>query len=139
MARLVVTLAAVSLVLGCSKAETPPPNAPVARAEPSPAPVAEGPGLEVDQIRNVVESQNGAVRGCHTIEYSGRDSSGGTMTVDLAIAPDGSVESAIVVDSDFDSEPMQQCVVEVTRALRFPEAPGSTEVSWRFRFSAPQG
>jgi TonB family protein len=141
MSRIALAVAVVSLSVSCSKQETArPAEVPhVAMSKPAPAPVAEAPGLEEDQIRQVVESRNGAVRGCHTIEYAGRDTSGGSMTVDLSINPDGAVDSVVVVESDFDSEPMQQCVVEVTRGLRFPEAPGATEVSWRFRFRAPQG
>lgn len=123
---------------GCSH-EQPPPQAPppapvVARA--APRRVEPKPGLPTDQIKRVVEARYSAIRGCHTVEYSGRDSTGGTVLVDLAIEPDGTVSAASIVQSDYDSNAFQECVLGVTRSLKFPEAEGGTELSWRFRFRA---
>jgi TonB family protein len=123
--------------LGCASAAAPAPVVAKARAEARPSlstPIEEELGLEEDQIREVVESKNGAVRGCHTIEYAGRGSNGGVMTVDLEIDPDGSVRSAEIADSDFQSDPLHRCVLDITRRLRFPRASGTTEISWRYRF-----
>jgi TonB family protein len=141
MARCCALCAGVLVALGCSSAQPVAPRSPAqtVAARPPAAAEEEPEGLEEHQIRPVVEAQDHAVRGCHTIEYAGRDTSGGTMTVDLEINPDGTVESVEVVESDFESEPMQRCVKDVTRGLRFPQAEGPTELSWRFRFKAPRG
>jgi TonB family protein len=135
MLRLGGFLGSVVIAFGCGGAVPPPTTArapaPV-RAAPAPDPVELG--LEEDQIREVVEAKNGAVRGCHTIEYAGRGSNSGVMTVDLEINPDGTVRSAEIGDSDFQSEPLHRCVLDITRRLQFPSASGATEISWRFRF-----
>jgi hypothetical protein len=127
------------LVFACGAETTTKPSVAPAPAPAAHRPVEPAPGLEVEQIRPVVEAKNGEVRGCHTIEYAGRDNLGGTMTVDLFIEPDGTVRSASVAHSDFESEPMQKCVIDVTRRLQFPSAEGSTDLSWRFRFQSPRG
>ena len=114
-------------------AKAPPSIAPPRAVEEEP------PGLVESQIIPIVEAHYSRVRGCHTIEYSGRDATAGTITVDIDILPDGTVARAVVTESDYDSEQMQSCVLDVTRLLQFPTAPGSTELSWRFKFKAPQG
>jgi TonB family protein len=141
-----IALLAVTFLVGCGSSSTPvarrpvmvAASAPAVERVPATAPVEED-GLEDHQIRQVVEAKNGAVRGCHTLEYVGRGAeerahTGGTVTVDLEINPDGTVASAEITESDFDSQPMHECVLDITRNLRFPTAPGSTELSWRFRF-----
>jgi hypothetical protein len=52
------------------------------------------------------------------------------------IQPDGSVTDVVVLDSSFDNDRVEACVIEVATTLVFPEAPGNTPVSWRFKFRA---
>jgi TonB family protein len=142
MLRLSLVVCCVSLVAACGAGSPSSPLGGSRTAASAHAPrvaPAEEPGLEEDEIRSVVEAKNGAVRGCHAIEFIGRDSSGGTVTVDLEINPDGSVASAEITDSDFESRTMHDCVLDITRRLRFPEARGSTDISWRFRFRSQDG
>lgn len=82
----------------------------------------------------MVEAEYGAVRGCHTIEFSGKTASAGTIVVDLNIEPSGGVRTAIVSDSTFNHARLEECVVDVTKGLVFPKAAGPTEFSWVFKF-----
>lgn len=104
--------------------------------EPSPE---ELPGLLASQISPVVISHYSAVGGCHTIEYSGHVPKAGSVTVDWIIQPNGTVASPQVVESSFDNPQFHDCVLSVTKNFHFPEAPGTTDVSWRFKFRAPGG
>lgn len=113
-----------------SSPEAPPP--PPRQSMPEPV-EAEGPGLDPPQISRVIAARQGAVSGCYAITY-GSDEAPGVLTVGLQIAPDGSVRTAHVMDSSFADAAFHDCVIRVARDLRFPAAPGATEVAWRYRF-----
>ncbi len=138
MLRLSVSLVAFTC-FACAAAQEPV-EAPKRQDEPkAQAPTRqlspeELPGLEVSEISPVVLARYSAVGGCHTIEYSGQTDTAGSVTVDWVIQPDGSVKSAEVTESSFSNDQFHDCVVAVTRNLQFPEAPGTTPVSWRFKF-----
>jgi hypothetical protein len=117
--------------------QSPEPElAVVAEAPHEPTP-EELPGLAASQISPVVVSHYGSVGGCHTIEYSGHVPTSGSVTLDWIIQPNGTVKATKVVDSTFSNEQFHECVITVAKNFQFPEAPGTTEVSWRFKFRAP--
>jgi len=142
----------VSLVLlmtGCAATPTPESVTPkpvtlvplAASPRTVEAPVAEedetenGPGLTPEQVSEVFVNRSSlAIGGCHAVEYSGRAVEPGFVVVDLAISRNGHVRSARVSESSYAQGTLPQCVASVTRELSFPEAPGETEVSWRFDF-----
>ena len=57
----------------------------------------------------------------------------------MQIRADGTVNAAEVTESTFESEQLHECVLSVSRGLKFPEAAGSTEMSWKFRFAGKGG
>ena len=129
----------VALVACGSEPTRPPRTASAKPVQRPPTPqVVQNDGLSQEQIVSVVEARYPAVRGCHTMQYGGSGSAvGGTMIVDMEISPEGSVTSATVSDSSFESSELEECVLDVTRSLQFPTSTAGTEFSWKFRFRAP--
>lgn len=108
---------------------------------PPPAPTSsdEGPGLQPEQISDVVLERYSSLGGCHTIQFSNGDEVGGAVTLAWKIRPDGSVSDANLVRSSFSNSAFHDCVLGIVRQMKFPPAPGSTEVGqWQISFAARQ-
>lgn len=136
------TLFCISLCVACGTATVQPPvvasrplSLPVAPPSQPTAEEDELPGLDSEDVAPVVMARYGAVGGCHTIQYSGGPTAAGSLAVDWMIQPDGSVVEAEVVESSFTEDRFHDCVLAVTRRMQFPAAPGTTSVSWKFRFA----
>lgn len=92
-------------------------------------------GLEPSQISAVVRAGYLAFGGCQALDADAQ-SRDGAVTVDWIVRPDGSVNEVSVIDSSFDSAQVDDCVADVARGLKFPEADSSTRVAWKVRFQA---
>jgi hypothetical protein len=91
--------------------------------------------LEPSQISAVVRSGYLAFGGCQALDADAQ-SRDGAVTVDWIVRPDGTVNEVSVIDSSFASRQVDDCVADVARGLKFPEADSSTRVAWKVRFQA---
>jgi hypothetical protein len=137
----------------CGSASAPPPVtaehpkaaavAPVrATQERETVRVAPPPAVKVTQatsrkqVADVMEAHQGAIAGCHTIQFSGKPMQAGSVTLLLSVRKDGSVEQADLGDSSFEQGPFSRCLLDVAKELRFAEADTALEIAWRFKFAA---
>jgi TonB family protein len=95
-------------------------------------------GLEPAEISAVVRAGYLAFGGCQALDADAQ-SRDGVVTVDWIVRPDGTVNDVSVIDSSFGSAQVDDCVADVARGLRFPEAGSSTRVAWKVRFQAQGG
>jgi hypothetical protein len=95
-------------------------------------------GLEPAQISEVVRAGYLAFGGCQALDAEAQ-SRDGAVTVDWIVRPDGTVYEVSVIASSFDSPQVDDCVADVARGLKFPEAGSSTRVAWKVRFQAQGG
>jgi len=89
-----------------------------------------------DQVADVIAAHQSAIAGCHTIQFSGKPSRAGSVTLLLSVRKDGSVERADLGDSSFDKGPFSRCLLDIARELHFAEADTELEIAWRFKFAA---
>lgn len=126
-------LATLSL-LACAAEPPPPVVTPDEEGELHEEKAEHFAGLDPDQISPVVKNRYPAFRGCHTMEYGGGAMSPGSVVLEWEVQADGSVGKAKVAESSFENPKLNSCLVGVMKDLQFPHAPGTTEVSWRFKF-----
>ena len=69
-----------------------------------------------------------AVSSCYAVEYGGKIHGGGRIVLTWQVSPDGRVRDVAVAESTFDSEVFEGCVTQAAKELKFPMAPGATEV-----------
>lgn len=108
------------------------------RAEALEAPVIEREELSRENISDVILSHQPEVRGCHTLEFAGKSSQAGSVTLVLTIQSSGAVRAASVEGSSFDSRAFERCLVDVALGFVFPEGRSEIDVAWNFAFSADQ-
>lgn len=77
--------------------------------------------LSKQQIRQVVRTGFPSILRCYDQQRRVRPELGGTVAVRIVIAPSGVVRSAGVHTSSLHDRAVEQCTVDVIRALRFPE------------------
>ena len=146
----VISIIVCAYAAGCAAASAPAApaitavarNAEPAHAVQAPPPASEltptGPGLSSEQVADVVRGRSLAVGGCHAVEFSGSEPLAGFVVLDLTINSGGKVMHAYVSESSYTRQTLTDCVVSVARGLTFPQASGSTEISWRFDFRGRQ-
>ncbi len=91
--------------------------------------------LEPAQISAVVRAGYLAFGGCQALDAEAQ-SRDGVVTVDWIVRPDGTVNEVSVIASSFASPQVDDCVADVARGLKFPEADATTRVAWKVRFQA---
>ena len=92
-------------------------------------------GLDPYQVSEVVRAGYWAFGGCQALDSDAQNRDG-IVTVDWLVRPDGTVNEVTVIESSFDSPQVDDCVADVARGLKFPEAEASTRVAWKVKFQA---
>jgi TonB family protein len=92
-------------------------------------------GLDPYQVSTVVRSGYWAFGGCQALDSDAQNRDG-TVTVDWIVRPDGTVNEVSVTQSSFGRAQVDDCVADVARGLKFPEADSTTRVAWKVRFQA---
>lgn len=93
----------------------------------------------IDQVLNTTGE---ALHACYLQRLAERPTLEGRVTVKFVIAKDGTVSSATIksIDDTLRDEALAVCVLNTTRALKFPEPKGGglVIVSYPFLFSASE-
>lgn len=91
-----------------------------------------GESLSADAVRAAVEANQDRVRDCYARRAAARPGLEGRVEVRLTIAPDGTVAEAEASEDTTGDEELARCIVEATRAIRFPTATAATAVTYPF-------
>jgi len=100
---------------------------------PESASGAAGQGLSPNDVRNEIFVHFSDFQNCADQLKSFKPTN---VRVEISISPEGSVSSAILVDSTGD-ERIQQCVLREFKRLHFPSADKPTGASFPLRFTQP--
>ncbi len=93
--------------------------------------------LEPDQIRGVVEPHSNELSSCYLSRVGDRRWLGGRVLLKWELEADGAVRSVHIAESDLGTWPVEKCLLEHSRRLKFP-APrgGATDFTVPLEFSA---
>jgi hypothetical protein len=99
---------------------------------PLPSPDPEGGsiagGLPVDQVKPVMNAARPKIIAC------GRKGSGkGTVVTRFTIRPDGTTKN-VVIKEPINDKGIEDCLIGVFKALKFPTGPGETKVQYPAAF-----
>jgi TonB family protein len=100
---------------------------------PASAPVFTGP-MSKDQIREVMQANQGKVRYCYERELPKTPSLAGTVVVKFVIRPNGSVASAVIVSSTLGNAAAEQCITGALTKFVFPPPLGGGIVVVRYPY-----
>ena len=116
-----------------------------ASAEPSPdaAPAPGGPELRLgdastsgslsrEVIRRIVQQHRGRVRHCYESALRSSPSLSGRVTIRFTVAPQGNVLSAESIGNSTGDGTLSQCIATVVQRMTFPQADGTTTISYPF-------
>lgn len=92
-----------------------------------------------DQIAATLMTSRDLVEACYQRALARDPLLGGRLTVAIAIAADGAVTSATVIDDDLGSSAVSDCVVDVFSHLRFTPASASSTVNYPVTFATERG
>ncbi|HJL43918.1 MAG TPA: AgmX/PglI C-terminal domain-containing protein [Myxococcales bacterium LLY-WYZ-16_1] len=132
----------VAGALGCAGSrDLPSPRAPaqaVPETEPASEPArAPSRSLPPEAVNRVIQENLPRFASCYeAARADGLDREGGVRVM-LLIAPDGAVAQARIEDSELDHPPVEECITETLRSLRFPKPPhgGLVSVTYPFTFT----
>ena len=104
-------------------------------SEPAPGTLA---ALDRTIIQRVIRRSQPQMRRCYEETLTRDPSAAGRVTVALTIGPSGAVETAAVTSSTIGDAELESCLLARVRSLRFPAAPGVTNVTYPFVFAASE-
>jgi hypothetical protein len=93
-------------------------------------------GLSPQDVRHVVVSHLGRLRGCYENEAERNQQLRGQLVARWNIAPDGTVDGVPIVemDSSLDNTGLRLCIMHEISSWRFPTSKRPSIVKWPFRF-----
>jgi len=107
----------------------------LALAAPPPAAAS---SIDKAAVADVIGRARPAIRACYDAELAVRHEARGKLVVEFTIVREGTVGEAVLRSSTIGSKTLEECVLVVLRALRFPPlAPVATEpvrISYPFAF-----
>lgn len=86
--------------------------------------------LDVYSIRQGLEPHAGALNDCHASRQRRRRYIGGDVELAFVVNPDGTVKTVRLSKSDLGAWPMEQCLLEASRQMVFPEPEGNGEADF---------
>jgi TonB family protein len=100
-----------------------------------PPPIKENPE-EQKQMEAVVQSHVGDVRGCYEQGLKDNEELGGTITVQIVVAPAGNVAEAKTVNNSTKSPKVEQCITGAAKKWQFPKHVGNITLTYPFVLKA---
>jgi hypothetical protein len=138
-------LACASLALGCGgkQAGTTAAGTPASGdSERAEAPAGSGdivPPEKIDEINRSLERKRPMMSRCLAIAVDNKElprNAAGKVTVEIVIAPSGTVESVKVVRATLESKMLTDCVISRVKETPFPQLPRPFETSFTYGFEA---
>ncbi len=98
-------------------------------------------GLSKEVIRRIVRQHLNEVKFCYEQQLNARPDLEGRVKVMFVISPTGSVQSALVTETEIHNSVVEQCVARAVRRWVFPapEGGGIVSVNYPFVLTAPGG
>lgn len=93
-------------------------------------------GLSRETVRRVVHRSHNQVRFCYEQQLQSRPDLSGRVSVRFVISPTGAVAAAAVAGSSIQSPRVEACVASVVQRMTFPQAAGTTSVTYPFMFES---
>lgn len=134
-------LGIIALVAACGGSASHPDDV----AKPGPCPECSDPDSDEDygddvlipeekyqEINHIFERKTSQVGRCHVEGVEAgqiQKSQKGGVTIGLTIMPDGSLMNVRIMETDFGSPALEQCVLDLIKGADFPELPKSLETS----------
>lgn len=89
-------------------------------------------GLDRDVIARVIKKYQRQIKFCYEKELTKNPNLYGKIVTFFVIAADGSVQTASVVETEMNSEPVESCIVRNIQRWRFPAPKGGGSVEVRY-------
>ncbi len=93
-------------------------------------------GLDKETVRRVILAHRRQIKACYDKQLMLQPNLQGRVRANWVIAPSGRVQTAKSVDNTSGSAPLESCILEVVRTMKFPEAPNGMPTTvfnpWQF-------
>ncbi len=93
-------------------------------------------GLDKETVRRVISQYKRQIKACYDGQLMLQPSLEGRLRVDWVISPNGRVQTAQATANTTKSAPLENCLLSVVRAMKFPEAPNGRQTRviypWQF-------
>ncbi len=142
MKKLVVLVVLAAACGGGKKSETTPVN-----TEPDGNDTSEPPDNSqamvtpdtMEEIQRMFQRKGNAVSRCLATVVDNKElpkNSRGKITLEVTIAPAGTVSNVKILKSALESKPLHDCVVERVKEIQFPRVPAPYPTTYTYAFEA---
>ncbi len=90
--------------------------------------------IDRSAVRKVIKNHLLEFKKCYELEFKTKPDLEGKVVVDLAVSDKGNVLKTKIVSTQLNNLNVENCLLDVFKTLKFPNAPNGTVVEVRYPF-----